>query len=77
MAVKLNKLAEQAIDKFPDGESRAIARYLVETYPDVFKSLESARAAVRRVRGVQGNYARKHATRDWEPGKCIHQRVCR
>lgn len=69
MAVKLNKLAEQAVDKFPDGESRAIARYLVETYPDVFKNLESARAAVRRVRGVQGNYARKHASRPWEPGK--------
>ena len=53
------KLTIEALEKFPDAETRTIARYLFYNYPTVFLSIETARDKVRYFRGTAGNSNRK------------------
>lgn len=53
------KVAREACAKFPDTPSRTLARMLCEKRPKLFPKLETARCAVRNIRGNHGAKNRK------------------
>ena len=52
------KEANEALDKFPDVETRTIARYLFHNHPLLFLSINSARSTINYLRGTDGKAAR-------------------
>jgi predicted phosphodiesterase len=59
--VTKTSLAEQVIQKMPKAASHAIARVLLELYPDRFPNAENAYHIVRHARGANGKAMRKYA----------------
>lgn len=53
------KVAREACAEFPDTPSRTLARMLCEKRPKLFPKLETARCAVRNIRGNHGTKNRK------------------
>lgn len=62
----LHKMAEKLCRKYPDAPSLSLARRLYSENPEGIANLDSARSAIRRVRGAKGKTHAKHACVEWE-----------
>ena len=54
MSIKYKKYVLQALAEFPKSSKSAISKYLFETYPTLFSSIEDARSSVRHYTGARG-----------------------
>jgi hypothetical protein len=50
---------KEVLDRFPNLPSRTLARVLFSECPEMFLSVESARSAIRHLRGTAGERHRK------------------
>lgn len=57
----IKSLAKELVQKFPKSPSLTLARRLYSENPELIKSLDSARSAIRVVRGAAGKQKRKQA----------------
>jgi predicted phosphodiesterase len=64
-----NKLAREAVQKFPETPSLTLAKLIHKNNPEVYRNLEAARSCIRNVRGANGRRSRKHATQTREFSK--------
>lgn len=55
-----NKLAREAINQFPKLSKNALAEYLADSYPALFKDKEAARSIIRTLTGANGTEHRKY-----------------
>ena len=55
-----NKLAREAINQFPELSKNALAEYLSDSYPALFKDKEAARSIIRNITGSNGEFNRKN-----------------
>lgn len=58
----VRKLAEELASRFPDSPSLTLARRLFAENPEQISTLDSARSAIRVIRGASGKHQRKYAT---------------
>lgn len=72
-----NKLAREAINQFPELSKNALAEYLSDSYPALFKDKEAARSIIRNITGSNGEFNRKNIKNPIEkqpyklpPSKC-------
>ena len=64
-----NKLAREAVQKYPETPSLTLAKLIYKNNPEVYRNLEAARSSIRNVRGANGRRSRKHATQTREFSK--------
>lgn len=58
----IKSLAKELVEKCPNATNLSLARRLYSENPELIKSLESARSAIRTVRGANGKAKEKQAT---------------
>ena len=57
----IKQLAQELVEKCPNGTNLSLARRLYSENPELITSLDSARSAIRMIRGAQGKKKEKYA----------------